>query len=230
MKTILVITGLLFFSGACLQEEYRVDLSNNRVLKEAEIVYAGAPEACGCGWLIRVGELFYHPENLADNFQTENLPVRIDYIETREVYKCNRGGASYKTIRILKMENLNKPDNKREVGILQGNQWDLLKMDSYRMDSVYVDGDTLRLKISYSGGCRDHTFNLWKLPPNALVPPPVELLLDHDAHGDMCEAWLTKWLSYSLKPIRINGKQEVAFLMRGSPEMSAYFGQFVYKY
>jgi glutaredoxin-related protein len=227
MKVILLIAGLVLFTGGCLQVEYRFDIPDNRNLKVAEIIYAGAPEVDGCSWLIRIDDTFYHPENLADNFKTENLPVMVDFIETREIFRCGRGGVSYKTIRILQMEQMK---TYKEVAILQENQWDELKMDRFRMDSVYVDGDTLRLKVSYSGGCREHTFKLWKLPPNALVPPPVELLLDHDAHGDMCEAWLTKWLAYSLKPIRVTGKHEVTFLMRGSPEMSAYFGKFVYKY
>jgi hypothetical protein len=196
-------------------------------LREAEILYYGAPEVDGCGWLIKVGDLLYHPETLDDGFKADNLKVKIDYIVTREIFRCGRGGVSYKTIRIVKIEELNR---KNEVGILQSNQWDKLKMDSFRMDSAYVDRDTLRLKVSFSGGCREHTFNLWKLPPNALVPPQMELLLDHDAHGDNCKAWLTRWLAFSLRPIRVSGKNEVTILLRGSPEMSAYFGKFVYKY
>ena len=227
LKTVLFSVSLIFFSVGCLQVEYRADLSLNQSLKDAEIVYSGPPEVDGCGWLMQVGDQLYHPENLPDNFKTDGLPVLIDYIVTREIFRCGRGGVSYKTIRILRIESLNI---KNEVGILEGNKWNVLKMDSYRMDSVRVDGDTLRLKISYSGGCREHTFRLWKLPPNTLVPPPLELLLDHDAHGDMCEAWRTRWLAFSLRPLRINGKHEVNFWMRGSPEMSAYFGKFVYKY
>jgi hypothetical protein len=227
MKILFFIAGLLLFAGGCLQVEYRFETPDNRNLQEAEIIYAGAPEVDGCSWLIRMDDKFYHPEILADNYKVENLPVMIEYIETRETYRCGRGGVSYKTIRILHIENLKM---KKEVSILQENQWNGLKMDGYKMDSVYVLGDSIHLKISYSGGCREHLFRLWKLPPNALMPPPVELLLDHDAQGDMCEAWVTKWLVYSLKPIRLNGTHDVPFLMRGSPEMSAYFGKFVYKY
>jgi len=227
MKTILFIAVLMLLSVACLEVGYYDGFPDNQNLKEAEIVYYGAPEVDGCGWLIKVGDLLYHPEQLDDRFKTDNLPVRIDFIETRDVFRCGRGGVSYKTIRILKVEELNR---KKEVGILQDTRWNKLKMDPFRMDSVLVDGDTLRLKVSYSGGCREHTFNLWKLPPNALVPPTPELLLDHNANEDMCEAWLTRWLAFSLKPIRVNGKNEVTFLMRGSPEMSAYFGKFVYSW
>ncbi len=227
MKAILFITGLILLSTGCQRVEYYVDHPGYPTLREAEIVYYGAPEVDGCGWLINVDDQLYHPEALDESLKTDNLKVRIDYILTREIFRCGRGGVSYKTIRILKVEELNR---KKEVGILQDTRWNKLKMDPFRMDSVLVDGDTLRLKVSYSGGCREHTFNLWKLPPNALVPPTPELLLDHNANEDMCEAWLTRWLAFSLKPIRVNGKNEVTFLMRGSPEMSAYFGKFVYSW
>ncbi len=227
MKATLLLAGLLLFIGGCLPDENRFELSENRDVKKAIILYSGAPETDGCGWLIQVGDIVYHPENLAGDFKVESLSVWIRYHKTKEKFRCGRGGVSYETIRILRMESIK---NTNEVGILQKDQWETLKMDSYRMGTVYVDGDSLRIKVSYSGGCTDHTFQLWKLPPNALVPPPVELLLDHDSHGDPCEAWLTRWLSFSLRPIRINGKHEVPFLMRGSPEMSSYFGTFVYKY
>jgi hypothetical protein len=227
MKTLFIFVGLVLLSEGCLQVEYRFDNDDNRLMKEAEVINTGAPEVDGCGWLIRINDKLYYPVNLADNYKVENLPVRIEYSEIREIYRCGRSGAPFISIHIFHIENLK---TKSEVGILHENQLDELKMDGFRMDTAYVDGDTIRLKVSYSGGCREHQFKLWKLPPNALVPPPVELLLEHNANGDLCEAWLTKYLAFSLKPIRIPGKHEVAFLLRGSPEMSAYFGRFVYKY
>jgi hypothetical protein len=103
-------------------------------------------------------------------------------------------------------------------------------MDLFRMDTAFVDGDSLRLMVSYSGGCQVHEFSLWKLPAQSVENPPVELLLAHNANGDMCEAWITRWLSFSLAPLRMVGILEVLFLLRGSPEMSAYYGQFTYSY
>lgn len=227
MKVLFIFAGLILFAASCLKLDYRYDIHDNRLTKEAEVIFSGAPEVDGCGWLIRINDKLYHPESLDDVYKVDNLPVQIEYTGSREIYRCGRGGTPFSSIRILRIETLK---TKKEVGILYENQWDMLKMDGYRMDSAFVDKDTIRLKVSYSGGCRKHQFKLWKLPPNALVPPPVELLLDHDANGDLCEAYLTEWLAYSLKPIRINGKNEVTFLLRGSPEMSAYFGKYVYKY
>ena len=227
MKEWIIFAGLLLFAGGCLQVEYRFDNNDNLWIKEAEVIKAGTPEVDGCGWLIRINGKLYYPVNLADSFRVENLRVKIEFAETGGIFRCGRRGTPFISIRLFHIENLK---TKNEVGILHKYQLDELKMDGFRMDSAYVDGDTIRLKVSYSGGCREHQFRLWKLPPNALVPPPVELLLEHDANGDLCEAWLTKNLAYSLKPLRIPGKHEVTFLLRGSPEMSAYFGRFVYKY
>ena len=189
------------------------------------VVYSGAPEVDGCGWLITVDSVTYHPVNLEKEFQIPDLPVLLKYRDDPEEYRCGRGGRGIPSIRITDIK-MNAPD----VGILKENEWDKYAMDAFRLDSAYIDGDYLLMRVHYGGGCREHDFNLWKLPPNALDPPPVELALSHDAHDDMCDAWITRWLVYSLEPIREKGKSEVTFLLRGSPEMSAYFGKFTYKY
>ncbi|HPT31437.1 MAG TPA: hypothetical protein PLW67_06325, partial [Prolixibacteraceae bacterium] len=127
MKTTLFIAGLILLSAGCQRVENYIDHPGYPTLREAEIVYYGPPEVDGCDWLIKVDDLLFHPEALDDRFKTENLKIRIDYLVTREIYRCGRGGVSYKTIRLVKIEELNK---KGEVGILQTNQWDKLKMDS----------------------------------------------------------------------------------------------------
>lgn len=195
--------------------------------KNAMVVYGGAPEVDGCGWLITIDSATFHPVNLGIDFQISDLPILIkyEYLELTEEFRCGRGGTIYPSIRITGIKK-----NSPEVGILGEDEWDKYSMDPFRLDSAYVDDDWLYMRVSYSGGCRNHELNLWKLPPNALTPPPVELALSHDANGDMCEAYITRWLTFSLVPLRENGKSEVKFLLRGSPEMSAYFGTYLYKY
>lgn len=193
--------------------------------KKGTIIYAGAPEADGCGWLIIVDSVTYHPVNLAVEFQIPDLPVLIKFTDDPEVYRCGRGGREIPSIRITDIKK-----NAQEVGILHENEWDKYSMDPFRLDTAYVENDWLMMKVSYGGGCREHDFNLWKLPPNALDPPPVELALSHNANKDMCDAYITRWLVFSLVPIREKGKHEVTFLLRGSPEMSSYHGKYTYQY
>lgn len=189
------------------------------------VVFTGAPEVDGCGWQIIIDSVWYHPVNLDKDFQVSELPVLIKFVSDPEEFRCGRGGIAIPSIRITEIKM-----NPQDVGILHENEWEKYSMDAFHLDSAYVEGDFLFMRVGYSGGCREHEFNLWRLPPNALVPPPVELALSHDANGDMCEAYLTEWLIFSLVPIRETGKNEVKFLLRGSPEMSAYFGTYIYRY
>jgi len=192
---------------------------------EGVVVYTGAPEVDGCGWLIKIDTVYYHPVNLGVEYQLIDLPVLIKFVSDPEEFRCGRGGVGYPSIRITEIRK-----NAAEVEFLKEDEYEKYSMDAFRMDSAYVDGDWLRMRVSYGGGCRDHEFHLWKLPPNALDPPPVELALSHDANDDMCDAYITRWLTYSLVPLRERGKSEVVFLLRGSPEMSAYFGKYTYRY
>lgn len=227
MKYLVSIALFCFMTGGCYVYDYHYDDRDRHDIFNAEVLYLGAPEVDGCGWLIRINDKLYHPENLADEFKVNNLSVLVEFIRTREVFRCGRGGTPYNSIHII---SIRKNPSGKEVGILADNEWGKLKMDAFRMDSAMVKGDTLRLKVSYGGGCRKHLFRLWKLPKEAQTPSKMELLLDHDSNGDVCEAWLTQWLSFSLIPLREQGKHEITFLLRGSPEMSAYFGEYTYKY
>jgi hypothetical protein len=227
MKLIRILAVFLIFAGGCTFDDccyYEWERYEKRL---AEVIYSGAPEVDGCGWLIRISDRLYHPVNLHDDYKKENLPVVIEFMRTGRIYRCGIGGTPYTSIRIFNIDTLKF---KNEVGILHEHQYDKLEMDGFRLDSAYVKGDTMHLKVGYSGGCRKHIFKLWKLPSTSSANQKTELLLDHDSNGDMCEAWISEWLEFSLKPIRIPGKNSVTVLLRGSPEMSAYFGEYIYSY
>lgn len=220
-SAILILMGLGAFVG-CHEE---ADPNCEYGFMEGTVVFTGAPEVDGCGWKIQIGEVLYNPINLTAKYQISDLPVLIKYTLDGEEFHCGRGGMVYQSIRITEIRKHGK-----NVRILTKDEYDVYSMDGFHLDSAYVDEDWLMMQVSYSGGCRTHDFNLLKLPPNALIPPPVELALSHESNGDACEGYITKWLVFSLIPIREDGKHEVKFLLRGSPEMSAYFGSFIYRY
>jgi hypothetical protein len=75
--------------------------------------------------------------------------------------------------------------------------------DPAGIDTTSVQGDVLRLKVSHAGGCEPHDFTLYGLSGFLeSSPPQAEIFLAHDAHGDMCEARLTKELRIDLTPLR----------------------------
>ncbi len=74
--------------------------------------------------------------------------------------------------------------------------------DPFVLDTLYIDGDSLKITLSYSGGCARHSFKIiWNELITSSNPPSVDLLLLHDAHGDMCEAMITETLAFALSEL-----------------------------
>ncbi|GAB5535635.1 MAG: hypothetical protein Rubg2KO_18840 [Rubricoccaceae bacterium] len=65
-----------------------------------------------------------------------------------------------------------------------------------------LDGDVLRVSVSYSGGCEDHTFELayWT------AGPEPELWLTHDSNDDPCEAYITEALALRVPREALEGR------------------------
>ena len=75
--------------------------------------------------------------------------------------------------------------------------------DPYFFQTANIDGDTLQLTVSYSGGCKEHEFKLvaWNyfLESN---PVQAHVLLAHNANGDLCRGWITEVLHFDLSPLK----------------------------
>jgi len=74
--------------------------------------------------------------------------------------------------------------------------------DPFVINSVSIDDDALKMfiEVSYSGGCEKHQFNLvWPETTTKIDSLNFTLILNHNANGDSCEAWLTKTLDINLK-------------------------------
>ena len=80
------------------------------------------------------------------------------------------------------------------------NTWD---SDEFVLGQAVITNDTLDVTVSYSGGCKDHIFNLVS-SGMFLESDPVQmpLVLIHNANNDPCEAWITEDYSFDLTPIK----------------------------
>jgi hypothetical protein len=58
-----------------------------------------------------------------------------------------------------------------------------------------LQGDSLLVRVQYSGGCREHAF---ALNHQEFAPMGAELWLEHDDRDDACEALVTDWI---LRPL-----------------------------
>jgi len=228
MKIKSLLTGGIILAGFCafFSCHEKPDEFCEYGFSKGLVVYTGAPEADGCGWTIEIGSVAYHPLNLDVLYQISDLPVLLKFKAEGEDFHCGfRIGFDYQSIRITEIRY-----HGDDLRTLSEDQRDQYKLDSFRMDSAYLDEDWLLMKVSYGGGCREHEFNLWKLTADPLNPERIEIGLSHESNADPCYGYITRWLVYSLVPLREKGKHEVTFMLRGSPEMSAYFGTYTYKY
>jgi hypothetical protein len=66
-----------------------------------------------------------------------------------------------------------------------------------------INGDCLSVKVSYSGGCEDHTFDsCWNGVLAESDPPQARIWLDHDAMNDPCEAIESQTVKVDLAAVK----------------------------
>jgi len=61
------------------------------VFTDATVIDGGSVPADGCGWLIRIGDVYYSPTNLADQFKQTELKVSIRYETLSSKFQCGWG-------------------------------------------------------------------------------------------------------------------------------------------
>ncbi|RKU27171.1 hypothetical protein C6497_12120 [Candidatus Poribacteria bacterium] len=76
-------------------------------------------------------------------------------------------------------------------------------VDPFRLNSAMIENDTMKVSVSYSGGCKPHEFTLVSSDV-FLESDPVQLMVSiaHNANDDTCEAYPTEDYSFDLTPIK----------------------------
>lgn len=90
----------------------------------------------------------------------------------------------------LKMKAMN---SKAELGKMP------VDTDALNIVSAKINGNTLALAVTYTGGCADHTFRLVGSQAISKSLPPIRAVrIIHHAHGDTCKATVKKTLNFDL--------------------------------
>lgn len=77
--------------------------------------------------------------------------------------------------------------------------------DPLNVSNVKIAGDRLFVDIGHGGGCAEHTYRAcWEGSFLESNPVQANIVLEHDANGDMCEAYLQETLEIDLTPMREN--------------------------
>ncbi len=80
--------------------------------------------------------------------------------------------------------------------------------DAVKIDSAYILGDQLTLKLIYGGGCQEHQFILFVWSGiSKSNPPQAEVFLSHNSNNDACEALIFENLIFNLTPLKNSYKK-----------------------
>lgn len=81
---------------------------------------------------------------------------------------------------------------------------------AYNIDSTKINGDILSLFINYSGGCNEHSFELYSNGMYAKsLPPQLSICLRHTNNDDACRELISQELKFNITKLRYPGKNTV---------------------
>lgn len=85
--------------------------------------------------------------------------------------------------------------------LVQNN--DPFSLDKENGPAISISNDVINYKVSYTGGCEDHNFDLYA-ENEFLESDPVQssVFLIHENNGDICESQITETLQFDLKPLK----------------------------
>ncbi len=200
LKPILLLIFALILFSSCRQNEESV------VYKETGVVinYAGANH---CSVVIELDNgqkilPLYFPE---DFVFIQGQRLLVNYTELPNIMStCGKGIAC----EITHVEEISCGAPLKEIEL---NEYNSLPNDPVFIHEVYTDGDCLNLKVSFTGGCRNHTFVLAKINDDQQENETALLELRHDANGDLCEAALSMELRFNITDLREQGYQQFMF-------------------
>jgi hypothetical protein len=81
----------------------------------------------------------------------------------------------------------------------------IVNSDPFVLDSAIFNCDSISIIVSYSGGCKQHTFEIiWSENLSDTEPPQTGMIILHDANDDACEAYITETLTFSVSDLAAN--------------------------
>ena len=91
-----------------------------------------------------------------------------------------------------------------------------LQLDAFTLGEVSLDGNSLLVDVTYSGGCAEHDFQLFISPATFLESNPVQanLWLQHENNDDACDGIVSETLRFDLTPVLDLHRETTAGTMR----------------
>lgn len=74
--------------------------------------------------------------------------------------------------------------------------------DPFTISSVSVDGNTMTIEVTYSGGCKDHSFQMTGSSMIAKSLPPIRTIqLTHASGGDECKKMIIQQIKVDVSAL-----------------------------
>ena len=147
----LLLLSLLLVTGCKLNEVPEVYQETGVVVN-----YAGA-EHCSIVIHLDNGKKILPLHYPSEFIFTQGQRLLLSYTELPNVLStCGKGVASD----ILNVEEISCGSQLIEIS---QDEYHLLPNDPVFIHNTFIEGDCLNLKVSFSGGCRNHLFNLVKI-------------------------------------------------------------------
>lgn len=81
--------------------------------------------------------------------------------------------------------------------------------DSFSITNAFIWEDVLTVDVTYSGGCKEHDFQLvWDGTVIKTLPPQIDLFIIHNNNQDPCKAMVSNELQFTL-PLEILNQYEI---------------------
>ena len=192
-----LLTVIVLALASCNNSDDEIKLDDTGMV----IDYAGSGN---CGFVIELDNgnrilPLYYPDGFTF---AQGQRVHVEYVElSTTVSSCDRGIPAD----VVFIEELNCTSY---VDLYFSN-YDSLARDPIFLHEAFVDEDCLQIKISYSGGCKQHTIDLARMHPwipGSSTVPVFEIR--HNGNGDMCEAYFTSEFRFDLSPLKAEGIKE----------------------
>ena len=92
------------------------------------------------------------------------------------------------------------------------------------INEVSISGNTLQVNVSYSGGCKEHSFELvHKKEMTKSMPPILTVYLVHENNEDYCEEYITENLQFDLSDLgKQTGEKEIKLQFAKSKQVVTY--------
>jgi hypothetical protein len=165
----------------------------------------------GCGLVIELDDGTVIVPYQLDTSMTlaEGQEVEIAYTEIPDtVYSCGAGVvADIKWLEqygcgpiIMQKSELSSVSNK-------------LPSDPFVIGGAKIIDDCLEISLSFSGGCEAHEFIMAYQELPKFEKYSGKLTLGHNSHGDMCEAYITRTVSFNLAPLQKPEKDMIRLIL-----------------